>query len=185
MNLYLIRHGRSQANENWTILKTVKDEDIELTDKGIEQAHEAGTKLKAMKIDNPIFIVSTFLRAQQTYDEIVKVLGTDPRTIHTSLIKEHERNLTDPNNWDKIKDIRENQRDYDKFKDVKFEGGETLKHVLERAKEFLSVLEEAKLKNVIVVSHGQFIKMLLSLIDDEDPNDAPHLHNCEIVERVI
>jgi len=45
MRIYLVRHGQSQSNADWTVNQRVADHAIELTDAGHEQAKAAGTAL--------------------------------------------------------------------------------------------------------------------------------------------
>lgn len=45
MRIFLVRHGLSQANENWETNKRIADHAIELTDEGKEQAAAAGRQL--------------------------------------------------------------------------------------------------------------------------------------------
>ena len=45
MRFFLIRHGQSLANVDFTIYKQVADHDIELTEKGREDSKQAGIKL--------------------------------------------------------------------------------------------------------------------------------------------
>ena len=44
--IILIRHGNSIANNNYDILQHTPDNKVTLSEKGIEQAKEAGKKLK-------------------------------------------------------------------------------------------------------------------------------------------
>jgi len=46
--IIMIRHGESEGNVNHNIYKTVPDNCIELTEKGFEQAKEAGESLKKL-----------------------------------------------------------------------------------------------------------------------------------------
>jgi len=95
--IYLVRHGQSEGNINPKVYHHKGDSRLELTAKGIEQAHEAGARLAGLiaerdaqrKEPGKIFIgVSPFERAQQTlygmYDgglprDRVGVVLHDPR----------------------------------------------------------------------------------------------------------
>ena len=46
--IILVRHGNSEANNNFDILKRVPDNKVHLTQKGIQQAKEAGQRLKKL-----------------------------------------------------------------------------------------------------------------------------------------
>jgi 2,3-bisphosphoglycerate-dependent phosphoglycerate mutase len=69
-NLILLRHGESQWNlENrftgWT--------DVELSSKGVQEAHEAGEKLKAYKFEKAY--TSVLKRAIDTLNIVLKITG--------------------------------------------------------------------------------------------------------------
>ena len=68
-NLILLRHGESQWNlENrytgWT--------DVELSSKGVQEAHEAGEKLKVYKFDKAY--TSVLKRAIDTLNIVLKII---------------------------------------------------------------------------------------------------------------
>jgi bisphosphoglycerate-dependent phosphoglycerate mutase len=76
--LFLVRHGESEWNERgvwtgWT--------EVNLTEKGIEQAQKAGNVLKDEKIDK--IYVSDMDRAKQTMEEIKNVCGPNLECIAT------------------------------------------------------------------------------------------------------
>ena len=61
--IILIRHGESQANVDKYLFGRVPDYTIELTEKGHEQAREAGKRLKELvKEESIYFYVSPFWR---------------------------------------------------------------------------------------------------------------------------
>ena len=65
--IILIRHGESEANVDKYLFGRVPDYTIELTEKGREQAKEAGKRLKELVKDESIyFYVSPFWRARST-----------------------------------------------------------------------------------------------------------------------
>ena len=70
--LVLVRHGESDWNKKnlftgWR--------DIDLTDKGIAEAREAGRKLKAQGIKFDVAFTSALIRAQRTLDLMLQELG--------------------------------------------------------------------------------------------------------------
>ena len=70
-NLILVRHGTSDWNKlgKWTGLT-----DVELAAEGIEEARRMGETIRDITVDK--VHVSTLKRAQQTFDEIQKVLSS-------------------------------------------------------------------------------------------------------------
>lgn len=197
--LYLIRHGKSEANENYDVLWKTKDSDIELINEGYLDAIEAGKNLKSIlkantgnEIGNnePFFIVSPWTRAYQTYQVIATVLNIPLEPLIDENVREHDMNLTNNiENWNKFLDYKNEKWNTEKYMNVKFHGGESLHDVRERAKYFLGFAEELLYglgyNNIVVVSHGQFIKMALSEIDKKDPKDIVHPENGEVIVREI
>lgn len=67
--IILIRHGESEANVDKYLFGRVPDYTIELTEKGRQQALEAGRKLKQLVNDESLyFYVSPFWRARSTFE---------------------------------------------------------------------------------------------------------------------
>ena len=71
--IILIRHGESGANVDRYLFGQVPDYTIELTQKGREQALEAGKRLKGIVGDERMyFYVSPFWRARSTFEGVAK-----------------------------------------------------------------------------------------------------------------
>ena len=71
--IILIRHGNSIANNNYDILQHTPDNKIVLSEKGVQQALEAGKKLKQLVGDESVqFYVSPYKRTRQTYEYILQ-----------------------------------------------------------------------------------------------------------------
>ncbi|MDB4278113.1 histidine phosphatase family protein [Deltaproteobacteria bacterium] len=87
MRIFLVRHGESEGNVDKTAYQTIADHAIQLTDKGREQAREAGAALKNYLVTDgyegpgaptPTFRVwvSPYTRARQTADEFIEALSS-------------------------------------------------------------------------------------------------------------
>jgi broad specificity phosphatase PhoE len=81
--IYLIRHGQSQANDNWDLLKTVPDWKVPLTEYGRQQAAMAGAYIYGdlrrefpKGIDPPEVATycSPYVRTKQTWDVVWKAI---------------------------------------------------------------------------------------------------------------
>ena len=169
--LVLIRHGESVWNAKglwtgWT--------DVDLSEKGREEARNAGKVITQIHFDQAF--TSLLKRAQQTLDEIKKVLGYDIPTI--SDIALNERNygdLTGKNKWDIQKEFGQEQ--FQKWRrgwDEHIENGETLKDVYERVVPFyqniiLSYLEKGE--NVLIAAHGNSLRALVKYLDNIGDTD--------------
>lgn len=166
MNLILVRHGESEWNKlgQWTGLT-----DIGLSEKGKEEARQAGEKLKGMSID--IAYTSTLLRTKQTLDEIKNVLGMDIPTLENKALNERDYGIyTGKNKWEIQKEVGEEQfKNLRRGWDSPIENGETLKDVYDRVipyyqSEILSKLKEGK--NVLIVAHGNSLRALAKYLEN-------------------
>lgn len=71
--IILIRHGECFANTDESKFAYEPDYTIELTDKGIQQAKDAGVKLKQLVGDESLyFYVSPFWRTRTTFENIAR-----------------------------------------------------------------------------------------------------------------
>lgn len=147
--LYIIRHGKTDWNEK-NILQGKTD--IELNAEGIKQAEELRNIIDISKID--VCLCSPLKRAKQTAEIIVK--GNVP-IIYDSLLLERDYGDYEGKaiNFESIK----KQWDY-KLNDSS-NNIEPICNCMNRAKKFLNkVRMEYSNKNILIISHGGFIKML-------------------------
>ena len=72
--LVLVRHGQS----DWNLKNLFTGwRDVDLTDKGVAEAREAGRKLKAQGIKFDVAFTSALKRAQRTLDLMLDGTGPD------------------------------------------------------------------------------------------------------------
>lgn len=196
MRLIFIRHGESMGNTNPNIYLKTPDNKIELTEKGKLQAIKASEKLKEIIKDETVkFIYSPFMRTKQTLENILKnfdekkiSVQEDPR------IREQEwGNFQDENEKEKI--IEERKKCGRFF--YRFPTGESGADVYDRVSHFLcsfyrgfnfnSNLEssfEQEYQNIVIVSHGLFIRLFLMrfyrwTVEKFEKLENPS--NCEII----
>jgi broad specificity phosphatase PhoE len=160
MRLIIVRHG--ETNEN--VREIVQGQTYgTLSEKGRKQAKLLAQRLKDEKLD--IIFSSDLERARDTTVEIVKFHPGVP-VEYTALIR--ERNLGSFEGRT-IAELRAAQKEegMPKYKWVPPDG-ESYLHILERARKFLDrIMKEHRDKTVLVVSHGGFIRSLLSLVLDK------------------
>ena len=73
--IILVRHGNSEANNNYDILKNIPDNKVHLSSKGIQQAKEAGKRLKQLLGNESIqFYVSPYIRTKETYENKIQFI---------------------------------------------------------------------------------------------------------------
>src|SRR3989304_9124387 len=85
--LVLGRHGQS----DWNLKNLFTGwRDVDLTDKGIAEAREAGRKLKAQGLKFDIAFASALIRAQRTLDLMLEELGQNPPIVRDQALNERD-----------------------------------------------------------------------------------------------
>ena len=163
--IILVRHGNSEANNNYDILQHTPDNKISLTKKGEEQAKEAGKRLKKLLGNESIqFYVSPYKRTRQTYEFILESLKNNHSDcIISSALREQEYgNLQ--NDMDKQIEQQKHVGEY--F--YRFKDGESGADVHSRMSIFLQYLFRRILSidyhawdNIVIVSHSLTIKVFM------------------------
>lgn len=186
--IILIRHGESQANVDRYLFGRVPDYTIELTDKGHEQAREAGKRLKELVEDESMyFYVSPFWRARSTFEGVASAFprtqfeyGEEPR------LREQEWGyLRGQDEFDKICQER---REYGTFY-YRIPGGEAGSDVYDRINDLLGSLyrdftDEKFPENCVLVTHGLTIRLFVMrffhlTVEEFERMIAPK--NCDLV----
>jgi 2,3-bisphosphoglycerate-dependent phosphoglycerate mutase len=173
--LVLIRHGESVWNAKglwtgWT--------DVDLSDKGREEAREAGETIKDIHFS--VAFTSALKRAQQTLEEVEKSLGQHiPTTVTQALNERNYGDLTGKNKWDIQKEYGDEQ--FLKWRrgwDEPITNGETLKDVYNRVvpyyqKEILPHIQKGE--NVLIAAHGNSLRSLVKYLDNLSDEEVTHL----------
>ncbi len=147
--LYIIRHGKTEWNEKKLLQGKT---DIELNNEGINQAKELRDSFDFSKID--VCICSPLKRTKKTAEIIIE--NRIP-IIYDSLLL--ERGFGDYEGKPIIFDLIADQWNY-KLNDST-NGIEPIHDCLDRAKKFLNnINKKYSNKNILIVSHGSFIKAL-------------------------
>jgi broad specificity phosphatase PhoE len=160
MKIYIVRHGESEGNLN----KSYQSPDTSLSNKGIKEAHILAKRLKDLSID---FIYSSnFKRARQTSEIISKKLNL--KIEFWSELRE----LTRPSIlWGKPIESQSGKK-FEKQVDKnyanaewKFMEYESVNDLKKRAQKILKhILKHHKNQDILLISHGTFIKMVISLM---------------------
>lgn len=185
-NIYLIRHGQSLGNADESVYSEVPDWKIPLTELGIQQAKEVGSKLNDMLDGEIVMYYSPMKRASQTHGIILDLLG-DKVVYDKEEPLVSEQSFGMPNSYSKMftnNDMMEYRDWYGAFYYTPPDGESSL-DVLLRAKRFLYELEcRGYERNIVIISHGAFIKVLLMellgwSVEKFDRTRRPD--NCQIV----
>ena len=163
--IILVRHGNSMANNNYAILQTIPDNKVHLSEKGVQQAKEAGKRLKKILGNESIqFYVSPYTRTKETYENILESLKSNYSSVVylTSLREQEYGNLQS-----------EMERQFKEQKEVgvffyRFKNGESGADVHARMSIFLQYLfrrilsiDYHSLDNIVIVSHHLTIKFFM------------------------
>lgn len=166
--LILLRHGESQWNLENRFTGWV---DIDLSERGIKEAEEAGKKIKDIRIDK--IYTSALKRAYHTMEIVLKVSGKDALNIPVvrdqALNERHYGDLQGLNKAETAKKYGEEQvhiwrRSYD----VAPPNGESLKDTAARTLPFYRQFIEPDLKagkNIFVPAHGNSLRSIVMELD--------------------
>ena len=170
--LVLVRHGQSEWN-----LKNLFTgwRDVDLTEKGVTEAREAGRKLKAQGLTFDVAYTSALKRAQRTLDLMLEEMGQSgiPIVKDLALNERDYGDLSGLNKDDARKKWGEEQvliwrRSYD----VPPPGGESLKDTLARTLPYYvtEILPRVlRGERVLVAAHGNSLRALVMVLEKLSP----------------
>ena len=177
--LVLVRHGQS----DWNLKNLFTGwRDVDLTEKGVAEAREAGRKLKAQGIKFDVAFTSALKRAQRTLDLMLTELcqTTIPIFKDQALNERDYGDLVGLNKDDARKKWGEEQvhiwrRSYD----VAPPRGESLKDTLARALPYYvtDILPRVlRGERVLVAAHGNSLRALVMVLDKHTPDSITKLN---------
>lgn len=168
--LVIFRHGQSVWNlEN----KFTGWVDVELTEKGIQEAKNAGEKLKPFNFD--VAYASDLKRAQNTLTIALEVAGKTVPTKYNKAL--NERMYGDLQGLDKAETAKkygdEQVKIWRRSYDVPPPNGESLKDTTARVIPYYKAEIEPQLragKNVIIAAHGNSLRALIMYLENMTPD---------------
>jgi 2,3-bisphosphoglycerate-dependent phosphoglycerate mutase len=177
--LVLVRHGQS----DWNLKNLFTGwRDVDLTEKGVAEAREAGRKLKAQGIKFDVAFTSALKRAQRTLDFMLTELDQTAIPIFKdqALNERDYGDLVGLNKDDARKKWGEEQvhiwrRSYDGAPP----GGESLKDTLARALPYYvtDILPRVlRGERVLVAAHGNSLRALVMVLDKHTPDSITKLN---------
>ena len=170
--LVLVRHGESEWNRKnlftgWR--------DVDLTEKGVEEARAAGRKLKAQGLRFDIGFTSALVRAQRSLDLVLEELGQKslPVVEDQALNERDYGDLSGLNKDDaRAKWGAERVHVWRRSYDVAPPGGESLKDTAARVLPYYirEILPRVlRGDNVIVSAHGNSLRALIMVLEGLSP----------------
>jgi 2,3-bisphosphoglycerate-dependent phosphoglycerate mutase len=177
--LVLVRHGQS----DWNLKNLFTGwRDVDLTDKGVSEAREAGRKLKAQGIKFDVAFTSALIRAQRTLDLMLTELGQTaiPVFKDQALNERDYGDLVGLNKDDARKKWGEEQvhiwrRSYD----IAPPGGESLRDTLARTLPYYvtEILPRVlRGERVLVAAHVNSLRALVMVLDKHSPETITKLN---------
>jgi 2,3-bisphosphoglycerate-dependent phosphoglycerate mutase len=177
--LVLVRHGQSEWN-----LKNLFTgwRDVDLTEKGVAEAREAGRKLKAQGIKFDVAFTSSLKRAQRTLDLMLAELG------QTSIAVFKDEALNERDYGDLVGLNKDDAREkwgeeqvhiWRRSYDVAPPGGESLKDTLARTLPYYvtEILPRVlRGQRVLVSAHGNSLRALVMVLDKHTPETINKLN---------
>jgi 2,3-bisphosphoglycerate-dependent phosphoglycerate mutase len=170
--LVLVRHGQSEWN-----LKNLFTgwRDIDLSEKGIAEAREAGRKLKAQGVVFDVAFTSALVRAQRTLDLMLAEMGQTkiPVFKDQALNERDYGELVGLNKDDARKKWGEEQvHRWRRSYDIQPPGGESLKDTVARALPYFvqEILPRVlRGERVLVSAHGNSLRALVMVLERLSP----------------
>ena len=165
--LVLVRHGQSQWNKE-NLFTGWKDPD--LTDKGVDEAINAGKKIKQTNISFDLHFTSKLQRAQKTGSLIMKELGYDIDTFENEALNERDYGDLAGLNKDAARKKWGNEQVHmwRRSYETPPPGGESLKNTAERVLPYFEEIIYPELrnqKNILVSAHGNSLRALIMYLE--------------------
>lgn len=170
--LVLVRHGQSEWN-----LKNLFTgwRDVDLTEKGVAEAREAGRKLKAQGLTFDVAYTSALKRAQRTLDLALEEMGQTGLPIIKDVAL-NERDYGDLSGLNKD-DARQKWGDeqvliWRRSYDIAPPGGESLKDTLARTLPYYvtEILPRVlRGERVLIAAHGNSLRALVMVLEKLSP----------------
>lgn len=170
--LVIIRHGQSEWNKANRFTGWV---DVDLSEKGVEEAHHAATLLKDYKFDKAY--TSVLKRATRTLEIILN--DTDQTAIpviHSEKLNERMYGDLQGKNKDEMREEygEEQVHIWRRSYDVAPPNGESLKDTAERVLPYFEekiVPDLRSGKNILISAHGNSLRALIMKIENLDPKN--------------
>jgi 2,3-bisphosphoglycerate-dependent phosphoglycerate mutase len=185
-NLVIVRHGQSLWNLENRFTGWI---DIDLSPKGIEEANQAGKKLKDYKFDEAF--TSALTRAQKTLKIILGIIGQEniPIQYDKALNERMYGDLQGLNKDEMRKKFGDEQvRIWRRSYDVAPPGGESLQDTAARVIPYWEskILPELRAgKNILISAHGNSLRALVmylekltkeQILETEIPTGIPKIY---------
>ncbi|MDB4941083.1 MAG: phosphoglycerate mutase family domain containing protein [Labilithrix sp.] len=165
LTIKLVRHGESEQNIGKVTTYDVGDHAVALSERGHEQARDAGRRIGREFLDGGLIYVSPYKRTRETVQELLvgAAEGGPPlegqvRVYEDPRLREVEHGYEDPKTQDELR------RRHGWFY-YRFRGGESPADCYDRVSSFLeSMMRQAERKTtdrIVIVTHGLMIRCFI------------------------
>lgn len=157
--IYFIRHGESEGN----VGPIRQAEDSSLTDRGRKQAEYVAERVSGLPID--IIISSTFRRAQETAEVISKKISV--KVEYSSFFVERRRpseQLNKPKDDPVALESERLIKESFLIKNYRYSDEENFDDLKERAHKALDFLTQMPEENILVTTHGFFMRIIMAYV---------------------
>lgn len=192
--IILIRHGECYGNTDESWFATVPDYTIELTENGIQQAVEAGKKLKKLVGEESMyFYVSPFWRTRSTFENVVKLFPREQFQYNEEpRLREQEWGYL--RTHEELQQLLKERKEYGTFY-YRFPGGEAGTDVYDRINDLLGSLHRDFIrkdypKNCVLVTHSLAIRLFVMrwfhlTVEEFEQMQSPGNGSLIIIEKDI
>jgi len=171
MHLYFIRHGESTSNYGELI---TGQQDVPLTEKGKDQAHEAGGFIAAQNIKIDHIVSSSLSRAHDTARIIANEIGYPEYSIEINdLVIERSFGSLEGKPKEEVGSFDDEV--------IQRSGGELDPAIRARAERFLEPLR-GKPGSILVVSHTGFGRRLRAVVQNISTDDSENFKNADLTD---
>ena len=182
MKLIFIRHGET----DWNLEKRIQgSSDIELNNKGLEQAMRLGIALQEKHLHIERIYTSKQKRAEKTAEIVSHYLDKEYEVLEG--LEEMNLGLWEGKTWPEVQ--QKYSQEYSRWilnrRYTRLQGGESYQDVLDRLLPTLKKIIEINNADVLIVTHSALIMSLLSYLRDTPFNQMVEnyaMKNTEIVE---
>jgi len=171
--VYFVRHGETSAN----LEKIWQDGSDELSSEGVRQAQRVAKRVAGLNLD--FALTSSMKRAVDTAQAIAHEANLEftesdlfiearvpTETVGQKFVEE-DGNIC----FEYIKARSEHKLD----SHFRYSDEETLAELYFRAKEALAYLDAIDAENIVVVTHGTFLRMLINTVLHQEVTDNPFI----------
>ncbi len=153
--IMVMRHGEGEHNIK-NIVSSAIDSNVGLTEKGKEQARQAGESIKNTEID--LIIASPLQRTRETTEEFLKGFSKDVKVVFDDRVREIDAGDMENKSIDDW--LGQFKNNHERFY-TNPHNGESKQDVEKRVKDLIKELyQKYRNKNILIIGHGVTVRMV-------------------------